>query len=304
MQTILKAGVIGAGVFGGYHARQYAQGQPTILAGIYDLDPERAQVVARPLGAAVFPTLEALVAACDVVSVCSPASAHAGQALAALKGGRPVYVEKPLASNLREADAIVAEAAGRGLPAASGHLERAVFRDMGLFAIPEAPLRLEAVRNGTRSPRSLDVSVVLDLMIHDLDLALTIARSEPLTVEAEGAFEGNETLDRVSAEATFDSGFVARFSASRVAEARERTMTVVYPSGTVTIDFVTRAFSNTTPFKLEADFNGTPGGKDPLGASLRAFLAAVRVEGAPLASAADGAKALDLALAVEQAVGN
>ena len=303
--TNLRAGVVGAGVFGGYHAKQYANRADVDLAGVFDVDQARARALAELLGAPVFATLEELIAASDVLSIASPALFHAGQALAALRAGRAVYVEKPIAADLEEADKIVAEAARRGLVAACGHLERAVFRDMGLFAIPERPLRLEAVRNGPRSPRSLDVSVVLDLMIHDLDLALTIAGAEPLAVEAEGAFEGNATLDRLSAEANFDNGFTALFASSRVAEARERTMHIVYPSGEVRIDFVTRAFTNTTPFSLEAGFSDTPGGKDPLGASLTAFLDAVRGRVArPLATAAEGAKALDLALAVEQAVGN
>lgn len=304
MGITLKAGVVGAGVFGGYHARQYAQKPDAELVGVFDVDGERARAVAEPHGAEGFTDLAALIAACDVVSVCSPASFHAEQALAALKAGKPVYVEKPLAVDLRQADAIVAEAARRGLVCASGHLERAVFRDMGLLAIPERPLRLEAVRNGTRSPRSLDVSVVLDLMIHDLDLALTIAGAEPFAVEAEGGCDGNDLPDHVRAEVTFDSGFTAVFASSRVAEARERTMTVTYPSGQVSIDFVSRAFSNTTPFPLVEAFNDTPGGRDPLGASIGAFLAAIRGEGRPLATAAEGAKALDLALAVEQAVGD
>lgn len=303
MGSVLRAGVIGAGVFGGYHAKQYAGREDVSLAGVFDIDAARAGAVAGPLGAPAFVDLAALIGASDVISVCTPASLHAGHALAALKAGKPVYVEKPIAANLSEADQIVGEAARRGLICASGHLERAVFRDMGLLAIPERPLRLEAVRNGPRSPRSLDVSVVLDLMIHDLDLALTIAGAQPLAVEAEGGHDGNATLDHVRAEITFDNGFTVIAASSRVAAARERTMTVTYPSGQVAIDFVTRAFSNTTPFSLVEAFNDTPGGRDPLGASLGAFLAAVRGEAQrPLASGEEGAKALDLALAVEQAV--
>jgi predicted dehydrogenase len=302
MTGILRAGVIGAGVFGGYHARQYAGREDVRLAGVFDVDAGAAARLCEVHGGTAYATLEAMLEASDIVSVCSPAVAHAGQALAALRAGKPICVEKPLAASLRDADAIVGEAARRGLVAACGHLERAVFRDMGLFAVPERPLRLEAVRNGLPSPRNLDVSVVLDLMIHDLDLALTIAGAEPLAVEAEGGFAGNDTLDQVSAEATFEDGFIATFRSSRVAAARERTMRITYPSGEVSIDFVSRDFANTTPFGLESDFLNTPGGKDPLGASLAAFIGAVRGEGPPLASAADGAKALDLALAVEQAV--
>jgi predicted dehydrogenase len=174
---------------------------------------------------------------------------------------------------------------------------------MGLFAIPEQPLLLEAVRFGTPSGRNLDVSVVVDLMIHDLDLALALSRAQPVAAEAEGAMTTNDSFDMVEAEATFDDGFTARFRASRVAEARERTMRIVYPSGEVTVDFLKRAFSNTTPFALDSAFDQTPAGRDPLGASLARFLDAVRGDApGPLVDAAGGARALDLALAVEQAV--
>jgi predicted dehydrogenase len=140
-------------------------------------------------------------------------------------------------------------------------------------------------------------------MIHDADLALALALGEPAMVEADGAAVANATLDRVDAEAEFDDGFVARFRASRIAETRERTMRIVYPSGEVRVDFLTHAFTNTTPFALDPNFEETPAAKDKLGASLAAFVAAVRGErAAPLATVRDGARALDLALAVEHAL--
>jgi predicted dehydrogenase len=144
---------------------------------------------------------------------------------------------------------------------------------------------------------------VLDVMIHDVDLALALGEGDPAMVEADGAVIANATLDRVDAEAEFDDGFVARFRASRIAAARERTMRVVYPSGEVRVDFLTHAFTNTTPFALDPNFEESAAGKDKLGASLGAFVAAVRGErAAPLATVHDGARALDLALAVEQAM--
>jgi predicted dehydrogenase len=120
-------------------------------------------------------------------------------------------------------------------------------------------------------------------------------------VEADGAAVANATLDRVDAEAEFDNGFIARFRASRIAEAPERSMRVVYPSGEVRVDFLTHALTNTTPFALDPNFAEIA--KDKLGASLAAFVAAVRGERAgPLATVRDGVRALDLALAVEQAM--
>ena len=304
MARRLTAGVIGAGVFGGYHARKYASAPDVRLAGVYDTHPERAAALGERFGARAFASAAELADACDVVSIASPAVAHAAGALAALRGGSSIYVEKPIATTLEDADAILGEAARRRLVVACGFLERAAFSAMGLFDIPERPLRLEAVRQGTPSPRNLDVSVAIDLMIHDLDLALALTRAAPLTVEAEGACTANALFDTLEAEVNFEDGFVALLTASRVAIDPRRTMRLVYPSGEIKIDFLNHTFENSTLFALDEAYGETPAGRDRLGASIAAFLAAVRGEtSAPLASGADGARALDLALAVEQAVG-
>jgi predicted dehydrogenase len=299
MVAKLRAGVVGAGVFGGYHAAQYAQRPDIALTSILDTHPERAGMLADRFGARTCSDLKTMLDAVDVVSICAPAQAHADLALACLRAGKPVYVEKPIATSMEDADAIVALGRRHGLVVACGFLERAAFSAMKLFGLPEAPVRLEAVRRGPVSPRSLDVSVVIDLMIHDLDLALALARAPVLAVEAEGACEINDMLDVVETEVVFDDGFTAVLAASRVAQARERTMRLVYPSGEIHIDFLAHTLRNTTPFPLDPAFEET----DRLGASIGAFLAAVRGEApAPLADGADGARALDLALAVELAV--
>lgn len=300
MGEVLRAGVIGAGVFGGYHAQKYAALPGVALAGVYDHHAVHAEALAARCGGQVFRSAAELIAAVDIVSIATPAVAHAEPALAALGAGRAVYIEKPVAADPDDAARIAELARAKGVVAACGFLERAALQAMGLFDAPEAPRLLEAVRTGPPSPRNLDVSVVLDVMIHDLDLALALDAGEPVMVEADGAAIANATLDRVDAEAEFESGFVARFRASRIAETSERTLRVVYPSGEVRVDFLTHAFSNTTPFPLDPGFAGTPVAKDKLGASLAAFVAAVRGERAgPMASVRDGARALDLALAVE-----
>ncbi|MDB5441545.1 MAG: oxidoreductase domain protein [Caulobacteraceae bacterium] len=298
-----KAGVVGAGVFGGYHANQYAKQAGAQLAAVFDIDLERARALAGPHGAQAFDDLAAMIAAVDMVSIASPAVTHAGPALAALSAGRPVYVEKPLAVDLAQADAIVAAAAAQNLPLACGHQERAVFKAMGLLDVAERPIRLEAVRVGTPSIRCLDVSAVLDLMIHDLDLGLALAGGEGRLVSATGSRVNNPGLDEAQAEVDFGDGFTAHFRTSRVAPARERTTRIVYPSGVVEIDLVARTFSNTTPHALNEHFAETPIGKDPLGASIGAFIAAVRGEGRPLVTGEEARAALALGLAVEQAAG-
>ena len=184
MSDELRAGVVGAGVFGGFHAKKYAELEGVRFIGVFDVDAPRAAELAAPLGGRAFADLESLLAEVDVVTIATPAVFHAEAALTALKAGKPVYLEKPLAVTLEDADRIVAEAASRGLPDAVGHQERIVFQAMGLLDIPQKPLRLEAVRRGTPHQRNLDVSTVLDLMIHDLDLALAPSGSRPAEVSA------------------------------------------------------------------------------------------------------------------------
>ena len=298
MSENLRAGVVGAGVFGGFHAKKYAELDGVTLTGVYDSNPERAAALAAPLGARAFADLDSLLAEVDVLTIASPAVAHAAEALAALQAGVAVYLEKPVAVTLEDADRIVAEAASRKLPVAVGHQERVVFQAMGLFDAAQKPLRLEASRLGTPSTRNHDVSAVLDLMIHDLDLALALTDADPIAVEAEGS------PDETIAEVTFADGYTAAFKTSRIADARERTMKLIYPSGELVIDFVARTFHNTTGFALDEHFTETPAGRDPLGASVREFIDAVRgVSPRPLVTAEEAARALDLALAVEQAAG-
>jgi predicted dehydrogenase len=294
----LRGGVIGAGVFGGYHARQYALQDGVVLSAVLDPHPERAAKVAVPLGGRAFHELEAFLDAVDVVTVASPATVHAEHVLAALAAGKPVYVEKPIAVSVADAERIRRAAEAKGLVVACGHQERVVFRAMGLLDVPEQPLRLEALRHGPPSERSQDVSGVLDLMVHDIDLALSLTAAQPLVdgLQAAGGW------DDTRAELAFDDGFTAGFDVSRRAPARKRAMRVVFPSGEVEIDFVARTFRNTTPFALDPDFADTPAGRDPLGASVASFLLAVRgVAPRPVVTTEEAIRALDVALAVEQA---
>src|ERR1700744_5056622 len=254
MAEFLRGGVIGAGGFGGYHAKQCARLDGVVLSAVLDTHPERAAQVAMPLGGRGFTDMAAFLEAVDVVTVASPASHHAEHALAALAAGKPVYVEKPIATSVADGEKVRSLAAAKGLVVACGHQERVQFRAMGLLDIPEQPLLLEAVRHGPPSDRSRDVSAILDLMIHDIDLALAISAADPVTAEGDGKLSEDGVWDIARAEVTFDDGFTALFDVSRQAPARNRTMKIVYPSGEVEIDFVARTLRNTTPFALNADY--------------------------------------------------
>ncbi len=294
----LRAGVVGAGVFGTFHARKYASLEGVDLAGVYDPDGAKARALADELGVASFRTPKALFDACQVVSVASPADTHAETASQALTAGLHVYVEKPLATDLAAGRRLVELAVAQARVLACGHQERVVFAAMGLLEAPQTPKRIGSVRRGTPNTRNRDVSCVLDLMIHDLDLALKLASGGWVSVEAEGGF------DELRAEIAFHGGMTAVFAASRVAERRERTMGLDYSSGSVEIDFLAPAFCNHAGLPLDADFAETPAGRDPLGANIAGFLSAVRGEAAgPTVTGGEGLAALALALEVEQAAG-
>jgi predicted dehydrogenase len=302
MREPLRAGVAGAGVFGGHHARKYASMPGVQLCGVYDRGTGRAVALAQSLGAPSYHDLQAFLAEIDVVTIAAPGVTHMELAWAALDAGVHVYVEKPLASTVQGARALTDKAEAAGLVLACGHQERAVFDAMGLFTAPERPLRVEAVRRGAWSGRNADVSVVLDLMIHDLDLALSLADGEPVEVDGGSEVSHGPFPDRAHAEIAFRGGMSAHFEADRDAAERHRSMRLVYPSGPVEIDFLARTFSNGAGFPLNGDFADTEQGRDPLGASVAAFVAAVRGEAPrPLVTGAEAARALTLALQVEHA---
>jgi predicted dehydrogenase len=313
MSKRLRAGVVGAGVFGGYHSGKYAEAEnrgAVDFIGVYDLDPTRSALIAEKHGVKAFGAagLDAFLREIDILTIATPAFAHAGVALKALAAGVHVYTEKPLAISLEDASRMVDLAQANGLILACGHQERCVFEAMGLYNVPEKPVFLEAVRNGLEATRNLDVSVTLDLMIHDLDLAISLAGAEASAVEATGRklIKADYTAtgsDEVEARVDFDSGFKAVFKASRMAEARERRMRLVYPSGEVNVDFLTRRFENTTPFALNADFAEAEIARDPLGTSVYRFIAAV--EGRitrPLCTGDEAMMALEVALAIDEAL--
>lgn len=298
-----RVGVIGAGVFGGYHAGKYASLPDVDFVGVYDTHAERAEALASKHGARGFSHMKAFFEGLDAVTVAAPAVTHATLADTALGLGLHAYVEKPLALTIAGGRKMVQIAKDAGLVLAAGHQERAIFAAMGLLDVPEPPVRIEAVRRSSYYPgRGTDVSCVLDMIIHDFDLALALNPSPPAELKASGRIEHGPHLDEVFAEVTFADGMVLTVDGSRLDEGRKRTMRIVYPTGEVVIDFMAKTFANTTPYPLNPGYAETPEGKDPLGASVQAFLAAVRGDAPrPLVTGEEALEALDLALRVEAA---
>lgn len=298
MNEKIKTGLVGAGAFGANHARQLSQAEDSAFQGVYDADLDRAEDMAARYGVRAFPTLDALIAATEALVIATPARTHGALASAAVAAGRHVFVEKPLAATLPEADALVAAASRAGVVLQAGHQERFVLQALGLFGAPEKPIIVESVREGPFTGRGMDVSVTLDLMIHDLDLIAVLFGDKPITVSATGRAERGDQFDTVQAHLHFAGG-EAQLTASRVAEQRARTMRAVFPSGEVRVDFLTRTMTNTTLFPLDPDFAAKA--PDPLGQNVRAFLSAIRAQAPSMISGESGAAAVALAAAIDEA---
>lgn len=307
----LALGILGVGHFGRFHALKAAANPRIRLIGLHDADPARAAAVAAETGA---PALEAaaLIAAAEAVIVAAPTRFHFPLARAALAAGRHVFVEKPLAASPAEADALIALAREQGRVLQVGHIERfsAAFR-----AVTQAPaggraLSWEAVRAAPFRPRSLDVSVVLDLMIHDIDLVLELAGAEPEAIAAVGAAVASEHPDFAVARLRFPGGRAAVLTASRVSLAMERRLRVLGTEGEMAVDFLARSLAVLRKGGAEP-VAAMPGcgidratwtDHDSLEAEQAAFVAAC-LDGAPvLVDGAAGRRALAVALAIEAAI--
>lgn len=296
----VRVGVIGAGVFGGYHAQKFASASQAIFVGVHDQRVAAAARVADKVGKGeAFAAFDAIAEASDALVIATPASTHAELARRALELGKHVLVEKPLALSGAEARELAGMALERDLILQVGHQERLVFQAMGLLSAPERPNRIEACRIAPRSPegRCEDVSVVFDLMIHDLDLAAELFGGDAAAASAYGRSAHTPLLDEASAELIFPSGGIARLTASRCATERKRTMTVEYPSGRVEIDFISRTIVNETPFDIRVDVSSVL--PDPLGAADEAFIAAIQGRAVSPVTGGVGARAAGLAELVE-----
>ena len=244
----LKLGILGAGHFGRFHTLKAvkssqagaAAGQVEFL-GLADASPERAAQVAAEAGTRVWQTAE-LIAAADALIIAAPTAFHFELAGAALKAGKHVFVEKPIAATLEQADALVALAAQVGRTLQVGHVERfgAGFATLLSSAGVGRPLYMEAVRIAPFRPRGLDVSVVLDLMIHDLDLVISLAGGAVEDVQAVGTAVESDRVDIANARLRFAGGAQATITASRASLKMERRLRVFGTEGYASIDFLAR----------------------------------------------------------------
>jgi predicted dehydrogenase len=332
--THLGVIVCGAGVFGRNHLRVYRQledgGAPIHLAAIVEPDLTRAGAAAADWGVPVFSSVsECLAARGDkkidfaAASVCTPTSLHFEVGVALLAGGVDVLVEKPIANSVQEADHLVESAAEHKCILQTGHLERFNPAIIATAPILNHPMFFEAHRLSIFSPRSLDVDVVLDLMVHDLDIVLSLVQSPVRSLYAVGLPILSRKVDIANVRIEFESGCVANFTASRVSTEKVRKLRFFQPHQYVSIDYarqdlliidVSRAAQVDPAAMAAAAFTGAPGfpglhiekpqvhAGEPLRLEIESFLDCVRTRSRPRVSGEDGRAALALALEVTTAI--
>ena len=311
----LPIGVVGVGALGRHHARHLAALPEAELVGVFDTDAGRAAAVAGELGTTAFPDLETLLSRVSAVSVAVPTPAHAAVGLRALECGVPVLMEKPLAATVAEADALIAAARRGGLQLQVGHIERYNRALRAAEPYLDGPRYIESQRLAPFQPRGTDVAVVLDLMIHDLDLVLRLSGGAEVTeVRASGLALLSNHLDIANARVEFGNGAVALATASRVSRERVRRLRLFQPNGYLSLDLASGGgeFMRVRPGWRPGTGNALTDvverivleapEADALQLELRSFVNAVRGEREVVVSGEEGRSALALALRVADAV--
>ncbi len=236
MSAPVRLGVVGAGSLGYHHARIARDLPGLVFRGIFEANAERAGTVSRDLGIRAYPTLDALLDDVDAVSIVTPTPAHHAVAMRALARGKHLLIEKPITVTLEEADELLALAERQGVLVQIGHVERFNRAIRAAQPLVDRPLFIDSDRLAPFNPRGSDVAVVLDLMIHDIDLVLTLIGGGVRDVTAAGVGVLTPSIDIANARVTFDSGAVATITASRVSKERMRKLRIFQRNGYLSLD--------------------------------------------------------------------
>ncbi len=297
---MLKAGVIGVGHLGRFHAQKYSAIDGVKLVGVYDLDPARSELVATECSTKSYASIEDLLKDVDLVSIATPATTHFEVANRALLAGVHCLVEKPFTRTVEEAQTLVRISNEKKLVLQVGHLERfniVVSEGAGLIKTPKF---IECQRIAPFTARSTDISVILDLMIHDIDLVLSIVKNEIKDIDAVGVPVLTDKIDIAHARIVFDKNIIANFTASRISQKVFRKMRVFQPYSYVGLDFQKGEIEVFERVKQGDKFtiNGNVmpfGSTDALKKEIESFVSCV-VEGkVPIVGGQDAVRTLDIA---------
>jgi len=317
----ISVAVVGVGVFGRNHARVYKelelQGEPVRLLGVVDPDVNRADAVAREFECKAFGSVQQMLTThseLQAASIAAPTVHHVHVARELMQAGVDVLIEKPLATTLAEADELVKMAAQHKRVAQVGHLERFNPAVRATLPLLTQPMFFEVHRLSVFTPRSLDVDVVLDLMIHDIDIVLAFAKSAVKEVRAVGLPILSGKVDIANVRLELESGCIANFTASRVSTERVRKLRFFQPRQYVSLDYGRQevlVFTVGSDGASAAMPSANPqigvtkppvASEEPLHAELRSFIHAVRERSTPVVPLEDGRRALDLALQIVGAI--
>jgi predicted dehydrogenase len=310
MSDKLRVAVIGVGYLGRFHALIYSRMSDVDLIGVVDADPERAAAVAAEAGCVAFEAIDdVLRQGVDAVSIVVPTTAHLEAASPFLSRGIPVLLEKPIAATLADGVEIVRLARASGATLQIGHVERFNAGVMALAQRIEAPVYLEAQRMGGFTERATDVDVVSDLMIHDIDIILSLVGSRIADISAVGASVLTEHVDIASARLQFDNGAVANVVASRVSDKTTRRIRVFQPGRYLSLDFIEQTIDIAEP-RASAGAARPEIARDrirvdpvkPLDAELADFVGCIREGRRPLVDGQTGLDALEVALEVRSRI--
>lgn len=300
----LKVAVIGAGYFGRFHAQKFAALPDVRLVAVADPDLERARAAAAAHGAEACADHRALEGRVDAVSIAAATTVHFPIARFFLERDVHCFVEKPIATTVEEARTLVDLAARQRRILQVGHIQRVLFNALGGRALVRRPRLVEAARVAPYRTRATDVGVVLDLMIHDIDLALAAIDGDVVNVMAAGGAVVSRSEDYCSARLIFAGGEAASLTASRVCPETERTMRIYGPEGQATLDLQRRtaAILRKDGGTLVRDDRTAEAGDD-LASELAGFVASIRTGARPIADGTDGLRALDVATRILAQIG-
>jgi predicted dehydrogenase len=307
----LNVGVVGAGYFGKFHAQKYSRMPQVNLVGIVDSNPERARAVATENDTQAFFDQAELYERVDAVSVVVPTPHHYAVASEFLKRGIHVLLEKPITSEVSDAKRLIELAQAKNLILQVGHLERFNPALTALHHTLTDPRFIESHRLQSFIERATDVDVIMDLMIHDIDVILSLVRSDVTEVRATGVPVISSLIDIANARLVFESGCVANVTASRISLKGMRKIRIFQPDAYFSIDFAERQVSihrkeegpSTTGFPKIFEERITPPTHDPLEEEIRSFLQSVLTSTPPVVTGEDGLKALKVATEIRAQIG-
>jgi len=301
----IRVGVIGVGYLGRFHAQKYAAMNGVKLVGVSDIDAKRAQAVARECATRFFGEYDELLSEVDAVSIVVPTVQHHKVAVACLEQKVDILVEKPFTSTLEEADDLIAMAENSGRILQVGHLERFNPAVLAMKPLLTYPLFIEAHRISVFKNRGTDVDVVLDLMIHDIDIILSIVNSPLQTIHTVGAPVVTELTDIANARLIFANGCTANVTVSRISLENIRRMRIFQPGTYLSVDFSKKEVMSVSLKKEAGQATPVPqihkqgfAEQDTLELELQDFIANVRNRAKPQVSGHEGRRALDVALLV------